>query len=113
VQTAVRSNPSQSRKGIARVEAFLEEKGFRPRIAAESDDTLFLVEAAARGGYVAFVPTSVARDAITAKRLRALATVIPAHGGIHAIFEDGTSAELVRRAVETLLAYVREHEATA
>ncbi len=90
------------------VEAFLDANNLRPRIAAESDDSLFLVEAAARGGYIAFVPSSVARDPIKAGRLRALATVTPAHGGIHAIFENGTSAELVRRAVETLLDHARE-----
>ncbi len=90
------------------VEAFLEANGLRPRIAAESDDSLFLVEAAARGGYIAFVPASVARDPIRAGRLRALATVVPAHGGIHAIYEDGTSAELVRRAVQTLLEHATE-----
>lgn len=92
------------------VEAYLDDKGLRPRIAAESDDTLFLLEAAARGSYVAFVPTSVARDAIKAKRLRALATVVPEHAGIHAIYKDAHSLELVRRAVETLVEYVREHD---
>ena len=92
------------------VEAFLDDKHLRPRIAAESDDTLFLIEAAARGGYVAFVPASVARDAIAAKRLRAIATVTPANGGIHAIYENGASADLVRRAVETLVTYAQDHE---
>jgi LysR family transcriptional activator of nhaA len=90
------------------VEAFLDEKSLRPRVAAESDDSLFLVEASARGGYIAFVPVSVARDAIKAGRLRAVATVTPAHGGIHAIYENSTSAELVRSAVETLLDHARE-----
>src|SRR4051812_48436532 len=46
------------------VESFLEARGLRPRVAAESDDALFLLEAAARGGYVVFVPRSIARDAI-------------------------------------------------
>src|SRR4051812_19003930 len=86
------------------VEEFLDEHQLRPRIAAESDDSLFLVEAAARGGYVAFVPSSVARDAITAGRLRAIATLRPAHGGIHAIYQDSDGGELVRRAIETLIA---------
>ncbi|MEO6776542.1 MAG: LysR family transcriptional regulator [Kofleriaceae bacterium] len=85
------------------IEEFLEERGLRPGIAAESDDSLFLIEAAARGGYVAFVPSTVARDAVAAGRLRTLATLTPSHGGIHAIYEDGASAELVRRAITTLL----------
>jgi LysR family transcriptional activator of nhaA len=85
------------------VEEFLEERNLRPSIAAESDDSLFLIEAAARGSYVAFVPTSVARDAVARGRLRAIATLTPSHGGIHAIYQDGASAELVRRAITTLI----------
>src|SRR3569832_1975563 len=50
------------------VEEFLEDRNLRPRIAAESDDSLFLIEAAARGGYVAFVPSTAARDARTFAR---------------------------------------------
>src|SRR3569833_920794 len=57
------------------VEEFLEDRNLRPRIAAESDDSLFLIEAAARGGYVAFVPSTVARDPLAAGRLRPLATL--------------------------------------
>src|SRR5688572_5378828 len=52
------------------VEAYLEANGLTPKVAAECDDALFLVEAAARGGHIAVVPRSVARDAIAAKRLR-------------------------------------------
>ena len=95
------------------VEEFLEERNLRPTIAAESDDSLFLIEAAARGGYVAFVPSSVARDPIAAGRLNALAVVTPSHGGIHAIYQDGVSAELVRRAITTLVEFVRENDAAA
>lgn len=89
------------------VEAFLETKGLRPRVAAESDDALFLVEAAARGGYVAFVPRSVARDAITAGRLEAIAQVDAVHSGVHALYQDGASADLARRAVEVLVEHVQ------
>jgi LysR family transcriptional activator of nhaA len=93
------------------IEDFLEERDLRPRIAAESDDSLFLVEAAARGGYVAFVPSSVARDAIAAGRLRSLGSLVPAHGGIHAIYQNGTSVELVRRAIDTLVAHANASDA--
>ena len=58
------------------VETYLETHSLRPRIAAEADDPLFLVEAAARGGHVAFVPRSVARDAIASGRLVALVNSI-------------------------------------
>jgi len=92
------------------VEEFLEDRNLRPRIAAESDDSLFLIEAAARGGYVAFVPSTVARDPIAAGRLRPLATLAPSHGGIHAIYQDGASAELVRRAITTLIENAQDRD---
>lgn len=95
------------------VEAFLEEQGLRPRIAAESDDALFLLEAATRGAFVAIVPMSVARDAINANRLRVVATVDSEHAGIHAVYKDAKSVELVRDAISILVEYMREHEADA
>jgi LysR family transcriptional activator of nhaA len=89
------------------VEAFLEAGSLRPRVAAEADDALFLVEAAARGGYVTVVPRSVARDAIALGRLRVLAEVPSAHAGVHALFQDGEAADLARRAVQVLIEHVR------
>jgi LysR family transcriptional activator of nhaA len=89
------------------VESFLDSKGLRPKIAAESDDALFLVEAAARGGYVAFVPRSVARDAIAAGRLAQLATHDSANAGVYALYQDGATADLARRAVDVLVDHVR------
>ncbi len=92
------------------VETFLETKGYRPRIAAEVDDALFLVEAAARGGHVAFVPRSVARDAIAAGRLKILARLDPAHTGVFALYQDGEGSDLARKAVEVLIANARAQE---
>jgi len=89
------------------VEGYLDTKGLRPKIAAESDDALFLVEAAARGGYIAFVPRSVARDAITAGRLVELARVESVQAGMYAVYQDGATADLARRAVEVLIEHVR------
>lgn len=89
------------------VETFLDTNGFRPRVAAEVDDSLFLVEAAARGGHLAFVPRSVARDAIVAGRLRIIAKIEPVHTGVFALFQDGETSELARRAVEVLVANAR------
>ena len=89
------------------VENFLETRGLRPRVAAESDDALFLLEAAARGGYVVFVPRSIARDAITNGRLAMLAELPPSHAGVYALYQDGASAELARRAVSVLIEHVR------
>ena len=92
------------------VEAFLETRGLRPKIAAESDDALFLVEAAARGRYVAFVPRSVARDAIAAGRLKSVAQLEASHAGVHAVYQDGATAELARRAVEVLIEHLRSSQ---
>lgn len=90
------------------VEAFVEKRSLRPRIAAESDDCLFLVEAAAQGGHVAVVPYSVARDPILAGRLRVLSLVESAHAGIHAVYLDSSTADIVRRAVHVLIDHVKD-----
>jgi LysR family transcriptional activator of nhaA len=87
------------------VEAFLERRGLRPRIAAETDDALFMLEAAARGGHVAFVSRSIARDALTAGRVKRLELIETERLGIHALYQDGSASELARRAVEVLLAH--------
>lgn len=89
------------------VDNYLDANGLRPRIIAESDDALFLVEAAARGGYVAFVPRSICRDAINAGRLVQLAELMPAHAGVYALYQDGAAAELARRAVGVLVEHVK------
>ena len=89
------------------VEAFLDERGLRPQIAAEADDSLFLVEAAARGGYIAIVPRSIARDALVAGRVRVLAQLDGSHAGVYAIYQDGATAELARRAVAMLMEHAR------
>ncbi|MDB4954425.1 MAG: transcriptional regulator, LysR family [Myxococcales bacterium] len=89
------------------VEAFLDANGYRPRIAAEADDSLFLVEAAARGGFVTVVPRSVARDAISTGRLRVLARVESMHASVNALYQDGETAELARKAVQVLVDHVR------
>jgi LysR family transcriptional activator of nhaA len=93
------------------VESFLTANDLVPRIAAESDDALFLLEAAARGGYVAIVPRSLARDAVASGRLAIVQQVDPARttGGVYAVFHDGDSAELARHAVELLVERVRAH----
>ncbi|MBA2541677.1 MAG: LysR family transcriptional regulator [Deltaproteobacteria bacterium] len=92
------------------VEAFLDAKALRPRVAAEADDALFLLEAAARGGHVAFVPRSIARDAVSAGRLRIIARLEPAHSNVYALFQDGEASDLARRAVEVLIQHARMGE---
>jgi DNA-binding transcriptional LysR family regulator len=92
------------------VESFLESRGLRPRVVAEADDALFLVEAAARGRHIAFVPRSVARDAIANGRLKQVAQLETGHAGVHALYQDGATAELARRAVEVLIEHLRAHQ---
>jgi len=61
-------------------------QNLRPKVAAEGDDALFLLEAAARGGYVAFVPGGLARDAVATGRLRIIARLTSPHGSVHALY---------------------------
>ena len=89
------------------VEAYLDANQLRPAVTGEADDALFLIEASVRGGYIAFVPRSVARDAIATGRVRVLAAMDAAHAGVHALYADSSSSDLARRAVEVLIAYVQ------
>jgi LysR family transcriptional activator of nhaA len=88
------------------VESFLEERALIPQTVGEADDALLLVEAAARGGFVAVVPLSSARDAIASGRLRVLAS-IGGEATVFAIYQDGESANLARRAVAVLIEQIR------
>ncbi|HEX3759657.1 MAG TPA: LysR family transcriptional regulator [Kofleriaceae bacterium] len=94
------------------VKAFLEQRGLKPRIVGEADDPFLLVEAAARGRYVVIVPRSVVRDALAAGRVRILAQIESAHAGVHALYQDGTAAELAQRAIEKLIATARANVGT-
>jgi LysR family transcriptional activator of nhaA len=89
------------------VEAFLDDRKLAPRIVAEADDSLMMVEAAARGGGIAFVPRSVARDALAAKRLRVIAMLEPSEAAIHALYHQVETTELAARAVERLVVHAR------
>jgi LysR family transcriptional activator of nhaA len=89
------------------VETFLDTQGLRPRIAAEVDDASFLVEAVVRGGYVAVVPRLVARDAVTAGKVRVIAQLDTGHAGVFALYQDGSGAELARRAVQVLIEHAQ------
>lgn len=91
------------------VEAFLDDNNLRPQVAAEVDDSLFLVEGAARGGHVAFVPRSVAKEAIAAGRLRILAR-LPTSSCVHALYQSSDTSELARRAVEVLVQHAHVGE---
>ena len=46
------------------VETYLSTQKLRPRVVCESDDALVMLEVAQRGGYIAFVPKRMAREAL-------------------------------------------------
>jgi len=85
------------------VEAFLTASKLNPRVAGEADDSMFLVEAAMRGGYVVVVPRSIAREPIASGRLRVLAQFEPSQSGVFALYQDGSNGDVARRAVEVLI----------
>jgi LysR family transcriptional regulator, transcriptional activator of nhaA len=89
------------------VEAYLEKHALHPQIVGEADDPTFLLESAMRGGYLAIVPRSIVRDAVRAKRAEVIAEIDASHAGVHAVYEDGESAQLARRAVEVLVNHAR------
>lgn len=91
------------------VDNFLREKAFRPKPMGELDDAFLMLEAVVRGGFVAFVPNSVAREAVKLGRVRALASFQPESAGVHALFHKTESAELAHAAVEKLIENAREH----
>lgn len=91
----------------ADVKEFLSSRGLRPRIVAEADDAQLHLEAATRGALVAFIPRALARDAVATGRLATLATLDPGQSTVHALYHDDSSSELVRTAIDALVASVR------
>ena len=91
------------------VESFLAARKLNPRIAGEADDSMFLVEASLRGGYVVVVPRPIVREKIAQGQLQVLAQFEPSQSGVHALFQDGNGSDLPRRAVEVLIEHVKVH----
>jgi len=90
------------------VEKFLGDHHLEPTVQGEVDDTFLMLEAVLRGGFVAFVPRSVARDAIRANRVKVLHAISPEAAGVYAIYPGNEALELVRVAVERLIENARE-----
>ncbi len=90
------------------VENFLRDKGLRPKAMGELDDAFLMLEAVARGGFVAFVPKSVAREAVKLGRVKALAMLQPTSAGVFALYHSGGPSDLARIAVEKLIQNARE-----
>jgi len=89
------------------IDAFLREKGLRPTSMGELDDAFLMLEAVSRGGFVAFVPRTVAREAIRAGRVKVLATLAPGNAAVHAVYHAGEALEVARTAVEKLIENAR------
>jgi LysR family transcriptional activator of nhaA len=90
------------------VDNFLREKGLRPKIMSQLDDAFLMLEAVARGLFVAFVPASVARAAVKAGRVKILAAFQPTSAGVYALFPSTETASLARTAVQRLIENARE-----
>lgn len=90
------------------IDHYLEERDLRPRIAAETDDTLIMLAAVLRGGFTAFVPLSVAREAIVGGKVKVISELTPEGIAVHALFHDVESAVVARRAVEMLVKFAHE-----
>jgi DNA-binding transcriptional LysR family regulator len=91
------------------IDAFLKEQDLHPKCAGETDDAFLMLEAVARGGFVAFIPRNMARDAIKAGRVRSLATVEMRDAGVYAIYPTSDSLALARTAVEKLIENARDN----
>jgi LysR family transcriptional regulator, transcriptional activator of nhaA len=89
------------------VEAFLRERSLSPRSTAELDDAFLMVEAVQRGGFVAFVPHSIARPSLEAGRVKALATLNSTAAGVYALYQASETADLARAAVHALVENAR------
>jgi LysR family transcriptional activator of nhaA len=91
------------------VDNFLRDRGLYPQVMGELDDAFLMLEAVVRGGFVAFVPESVARPAVKLGRVKALAMIRPTSAGVFVVYHGGDSKGLARTAVERLIENAGEH----
>lgn len=85
------------------VASYLKEHALSPSVMGELDDSFLMLEAVLRGGFVAFLPGSVARSAIRTGQVKVLAQIAPATAGIFAVYSDSDALQLTRKAVELLI----------
>lgn len=91
------------------IDAYLKDQGLRPKTSGELDDAFLMLEAVIRGGFVAFVPRSVGREAIKHGKVKALAALAPSNAGVYAIYPSSDTLQLARTAVDRLIANAREN----
>ncbi len=70
-----------------------------------------MLEAAARGAGVAFVPSSIARDAARLGRVRVVATLPESPTTLRALVHDREGVDLAERAIALLRAHARDAQA--
>lgn len=93
------------------VDDWLKSRGVTPPVAAETDDGSLMLEAAARGAGVAFVPSSIARDAARLGRVRVVATLPESPTTLRALVHDREGVDLADRAIALLRAHARDAQA--
>jgi DNA-binding transcriptional LysR family regulator len=84
------------------VSTYLQRHGLSPTVRGEVDDSFLMVEAALGGGFVAFVPKSVARPLLRGGQVKVLATLAPETAGIFAVYPEHEVLQLARTAVTML-----------
>lgn len=89
------------------VEKHLRLHALEPTVVGELDDAFLMLEAVLRGGFVAFVPRSVARAALRQNAVKALGTLVPASAGVFAVYPMGETLQLARKAVDRLIENAR------
>lgn len=89
------------------VEKYLDANNLQPTVMGEVDDAFLMLEAVVRGGFVAFVPRSMARDAIRQGKVKALRTLATETAGVYAVYPEQGSIQIVRTAVERLIENAR------
>jgi LysR family transcriptional regulator, transcriptional activator of nhaA len=92
------------------IDSYLEGQDLRPRIAAETDDALIMLSAVVRGGFIAFVPWSVARGPVSAGQVKVIAELKPEGISVHALYHNVEAATVARRAAEMLVKCAQEAE---
>jgi LysR family transcriptional activator of nhaA len=89
------------------VEGYLEANDLRPTVIGDVDDAFLMLESVLRGRLVAFLPKSIARQALHQQQLKVLAELTPAAAGVYAIYPANNTFELARTAVERLIENAR------
>jgi LysR family transcriptional activator of nhaA len=89
------------------IDSYLDDKNLHPRVAAETDDALVMLAAVVRGGFLAFVPKAIAREAVASGKVRVLAQ-LAVDAPFYALYHDVESSMIARHAVELLVDCARQ-----